>query len=79
MTTWRSEPAPAPAWRCSERALAALAGRDYVLPDDVKRAAGPVLEHRLIIRPEARLEGVSAATIVAKALAATPVPSEEIG
>ena len=60
-------------------ALAALAGRDYVLPDDVKRAAGPVLEHRLIIRPEARLEGVSAATIVAKALAATPVPSEEIG
>jgi len=60
-------------------ALAALAGRDYVLPDDVKRAAGPVLEHRLIIRPEARLEGVSAATIVEKALAATPVPSEEIG
>ncbi len=60
-------------------ALAALAGRDYVLPDDVKLAAGPVLEHRLLIRPEARLEGVSAATIVAKALAATPVPSEEIG
>jgi len=60
-------------------ALAGLAGRDYVLPDDVKRAAGPVLEHRLIIHPEARLEGVSAATIVEKALAATPVPSEEIG
>ncbi|WP_457636734.1 AAA family ATPase [Oceanithermus sp.] len=60
-------------------ALAALAGRDYVLPDDVKRAAGPVLEHRLIVRPEARLEGVEAATIVEKALSGTPVPSEEIG
>ncbi|WP_457631346.1 AAA family ATPase [Oceanithermus sp.] len=60
-------------------ALAAVAGRDYLLPDDVKKAAGPVLEHRLIIRPEVRLEGTDAAAVIERILRAVPVPSEEVG
>ncbi len=59
-------------------ALAALAGREYVIPDDVKRAAGPVLEHRLILRAEERLEGTTAADVINRVLKAVPVPSEEI-
>jgi len=41
------------------KAMAAIDGRDYVIPDDVKRAAYPVLRHRLILKPEAQLEGIS--------------------
>ncbi len=41
---------------CSaQQALAAIAGRDFVLPDDVKRMVQPVLGHRVILRPESRL------------------------
>ena len=43
------------------QALAALEGRDYVIPDDVKRLALPVLVHRLIVRPESALRGYTAA------------------
>jgi len=60
-------------------ALAALAGREYVLPDDIKQAALPVLEHRIIVRPEVRIEGGGAATVVARALAEVAVPTEELG
>jgi MoxR-like ATPase len=56
------------------QAWAAIQGRDYVLPDDVKRLAVPVLAHRLIVSLEARLRGRDAATIVESILDAVPVP-----
>ena len=56
------------------RALAAMDGRDYVIPDDVKEAARYVLPHRLILQPEAEAEGVTAEQVVAQLLDSTPVP-----
>lgn len=53
---------------------AALAGRDYVLPDDIKRLAVPVLAHRLIVGPAARLRELSAEKIVQEILDNSPVP-----
>ncbi len=53
---------------------AALAGRDYVLPDDIKRLAVPVLSHRVIVGPAARLRELSAEKIVQEILDNTPVP-----
>jgi MoxR-like ATPase len=53
---------------------AALAGRDYVLPDDIKKLAGPVLAHRVIVGPAARLQELSAEKIVQEILDNTPVP-----
>jgi MoxR-like ATPase len=50
----------------SAQALAALRGRDYVLPDDVKRLTPLVLAHRLIVKPESQLRGRRAETIVAE-------------
>ncbi len=59
----------------ASRAQAALAMRDFVTPDDVKRMAAPVLEHRLIIRPEFEIEGVTAREAVASVLESVTVPS----
>ena len=56
------------------QAVAAIAGRQFVLPDDVKRVAGPVLNHRLIVRPESRLRKRSATAILEEILAQVPVP-----
>jgi MoxR-like ATPase len=56
------------------KALALAEGRDYVLPDDVKAVAVPVLAHRLILGPEARAGGLSAADLVTEAVEHTPVP-----
>jgi MoxR-like ATPase len=56
------------------RALAASFGRNYVLPDDVKRVAPSVLEHRLILAPDAQLRGVSADDVVRGILASVSVP-----
>ena len=56
------------------KARALSEGRDYVLPDDVKAIAGPVLSHRLILAPEARSAGLTAEEIVAEAVEQTPVP-----
>ena len=58
------------------RALAALRGRSATLPDDVKTLAAPVLCHRLILAPEARLRGRTPVDIVAEVVAGTPVPVE---
>jgi MoxR-like ATPase len=60
-------------FRCSQ-ALAAISGRNFVLPDDVKRVAPPVLTHRLILKPEARLRKVSAAAVVEDLVEDVPVP-----
>jgi MoxR-like ATPase len=59
--------------RCG-KTLAALRGRDYVIPDDVKALAPPVLRHRLLLRPEAELEGLTPDRVVENLLAATAVP-----
>jgi MoxR-like ATPase len=56
------------------KGLAAMDGRDYLLPDDVKRAAVPVLRHRVLLKPEADLEGVTADQVVADVLASVEVP-----
>ena len=56
------------------KAYAWLTGRDYLTPDDVKALARPVLRHRVSVRPEAELEGVTADGVVDQVLAAVPVP-----
>jgi MoxR-like ATPase len=56
------------------RARAALAGRDFVTPDDVRALAAPVLGHRLVLRPEVEIEGVQVAEVVAALLEQVPVP-----
>lgn len=56
------------------KGYAARDGRGYLLPDDVKAAAVPVLRHRLILKPEAELEGFSTDRVIADILAATPLP-----
>jgi MoxR-like ATPase len=57
------------------RAHAALAMRDFVTPDDVKAMAPAVLEHRLILRPEFEVEGLTVEEAVKKILASVPVPA----
>ncbi len=56
------------------RARAAMAGRDFVTPDDVKTVAGPALAHRLILKPDPWIRGVRTATVLADVLAQVPVP-----
>ncbi len=56
------------------RAIAALDARDYVIPDDVKAAAPPVLRHRVVLKPEADLEGLTADLIITDVLRAVEVP-----
>ena len=59
--------------RCG-KALAALRGRDYVTPDDIKSLAQPILRHRLILSPECAIEGVKVDELIAGILASVPVP-----
>jgi MoxR-like ATPase len=56
------------------KAYAARDGRDFLIPDDVKQAAVPVFRHRLVLRPEAELEGFDTDRVVADILAATALP-----
>ncbi len=58
------------------KTLAAASGRHYVIPDDVKVLAEPVLSHRLVLDPEAEFEGVSASSIIGQLLLETPPPSD---
>ena len=58
------------------QAKAAMDGRDYVMPDDIKALAGPVLSHRLVGDMSAQLRGVNRSRIVADIVANTPVPIE---
>ena len=61
------------------QANAAMNGRDYVIPDDVKLLAEPVLGHRLIISPAARIRNVTAPTVMTDILNAVPVPGARAG
>ncbi len=67
-------PRGATALMATSRAWAWLSGRDFVTPDDVKALAHATLAHRLMLRPEAELEGTSVADVLAAALSAVPVP-----
>ena len=59
------------------QARAAIQGRAYVLPDDVKRQAPAVLRHRLFLDADAQMRGRTAAAVVAEVLGRVPVPAEE--
>ena len=58
----------------SSKAFAAIQGRAYVVPDDVKALAPPVYRHRVILRPEAEIEGLDADAVMARVLAQVDVP-----
>jgi len=69
-----ASPRGATALMATSRAWAWLNGREFVTPDDVKALAHATLAHRLALRPEAELEGVSVGSVLASALSSVPVP-----
>jgi MoxR-like ATPase len=58
----------------SAKSLAAVRGRAYVAPDDVKELALPALRHRIILKPEAEIEGLTADRVIERVLSGVPVP-----
>jgi MoxR-like ATPase len=58
----------------TSKAIAWLSERDYVTPDDLKAVALPLLRHRLILKPEAQLDGVQMDAVVASILKQVAVP-----
>jgi MoxR-like ATPase len=58
----------------ASRALAALEGRDYVIPDDVKRLALPTLRHRVVLAPGAEIEALTAESVIEQVLERVPAP-----
>lgn len=58
----------------SAKAIAAMAGRDFVTPDDIVKVATPVLSHRIMLSPEKEMEGLTAADIVAQIIKKIEVP-----
>lgn len=58
----------------SSKAFAAMSGRDFVTPEDIKRAAIPVLHHRVIVTPEREMEGVSSAQIIRQIIETVEIP-----
>ncbi len=70
-----ASPRAALALVAAARARAALAGRAFVVPDDVKQLAVPTLAHRLVLRPEAWIRGITQATVVTDCLGSVPTPA----
>ena len=60
------------------QARAAMLGRDYILPDDIKAQAAPTLGHRLILGPAARLRDINADQIISEILSNVPVPGGDM-
>jgi MoxR-like ATPase len=58
----------------ASQGFAAITGRDFVIPEDVKKALVPVLRHRIILAPEREMEGMSAETVIASIVKVVPVP-----
>ena len=58
----------------SSKAFAAMQGRDFVSPDDIKRAAIPVLQHRVIVTPEREMEGISSKQVIKQLLESIEIP-----
>ncbi|WP_066426949.1 MoxR family ATPase [Anabaena sp. 4-3] len=69
-----ASPRAAGAWLQTSQAAAWLAGRDFVTPDDVKVVASPLLRHRLILKPEAMLDGLQIDAVIASIVNQVPVP-----
>jgi len=69
-----ASPRSAVAWLAAARATAWLDGRDFVTPDDVKFVALPLLRHRLILRPEAQLDGLRIDDVITALLSRVAVP-----
>jgi len=61
------------------QALAAIRGRGYVIPDDIKLLAKPTLAHRIIVTPAARVRGITSATTLEEILQSVPVPNAWVG
>lgn len=59
----------------ASKAFAAINGRDFVTPEDIKKIAIPVLQHRVIVTPEREMEGISAAQIINDSIQSTEIPS----
>ncbi|MBC6433713.1 MoxR family ATPase [Nostoc sp. HG1] len=72
--TLGASPRAAGAWLQTSQALAWLARRDFVTPDDVKAVASPLLRHRLILKPEAMLDGLQMDAVIAAVINQVPVP-----
>jgi MoxR-like ATPase len=69
-----ASPRSAVAWLQASKANAWLSGRDYVTPDDIKETASPLLRHRLILRPEAQLDGLQISGVIGSLLGQVAVP-----
>jgi MoxR-like ATPase len=62
----------------ASQAAAAIAGRDFAMPDDLKDVADFVIPHRLIVAPDAEIEGISAHDVLREILATIPVPRDDL-
>lgn len=69
-----ASPRAAGAWLVTSQAAAWLAGREFVTPDDVKAVAAPLMRHRLLLKPEAMLDGLEIDGVIASVLNQVPVP-----
>jgi MoxR-like ATPase len=69
-----ASPRAAVSLMAASKALAAMDGRDYLIPDDIKASARPVLRHRIILRPEANLEGITPDQVLDDVLHTVEVP-----
>lgn len=69
-----ASPRAAVAWLQTSKAQAWLSDRDYVTPDDIKMVASALLRHRLILKPEAQLDGVQIEDVITSLLKQVPVP-----
>jgi MoxR-like ATPase len=58
----------------ASKGFAAIAGRDFVTPEDIKQAAIPVLQHRVIVTPEREMEGISSKQIINQIIDAVEIP-----
>ena len=72
--TWGASPRAGVALLLCAKALAAVRGRTFVTPDDVKDVAKPVLRHRIVLRSEAEIEGATADEIIDEVIAGIEVP-----
>ncbi|MFD2588270.1 AAA family ATPase [Croceitalea marina] len=58
----------------ASKALAAISGRDFITPDDIKKVAGPILSHRIILTPEREMEGFTAQKVVQQLIETIEIP-----
>ena len=72
--TWGASPRASVAILMTSKALAAIRGKSFVTPDDVKDIAKPVLRHRIVLRSEAEVEGITADQAIDEVLAGIEVP-----